>query len=266
MKFIIDYVSAIVTLFGLMLGFGLLNSFIEIQATKYTFWNFGKLGLFISSFIGTTIHELSHTFFIVLFGNDIKNFRLFPRLNDIGSGKPLGYVQYSYKKTFLGMISLFFIGIGPILGGPLIILVFLKLLLPTVYDNIYNSIIVNLNESKNILILLKDTIVSFLKGITSIEILSDWKFYLFILIASSIACHVTLSFADIKGATKGLGFVLIGIFIVGLICAILPFKEKVLEFIFLITSFLSLLWIISFIFSILTFLIQYFLHYLIRRN
>lgn len=265
MQFIINYLSAFLTLFGLMFGFGLFNSIIESQATKYTYWNFGKLGLFISSFIGTTIHELSHAFFVVIFGNTITKYKLFPKISQIGNNEPLGYVQYSYRKNFIGMLSLFFIGIGPILGGPLVILVFLKLLLPTIYSNIYNSIIVNLAETNNIFILLINTVVTFIKSIFSLEILCNWKFYLFIIIASSIACHVTLSWADIKGAFKGFLFIIIGIVIIGIITLLLPIKEKLLELICIITSFLSLLWIISFIFSLLTFLIQYFLYSLIRR-
>ena len=75
---------------------------------------FDGRAIYISAWIGTPIHELSHAFFCLLFGHRIQKVALF---NPDNCGT-LGYVTHSYNNHNLWQVmGNFFIGIAPLFGG-----------------------------------------------------------------------------------------------------------------------------------------------------
>lgn len=75
---------------------------------------FGGKAIYISAWIGTPIHELSHAFFCLIFGHKIRRILLFSP-DQKGT---LGYVTHSYNNRNLWQImGNFFIGIAPLFGG-----------------------------------------------------------------------------------------------------------------------------------------------------
>ena len=266
MEFIINYFSLVIIFFATMFGFGLFNAIIERQANTYIYACFGKLGLWLTSFIGTTVHELGHAFFVILNGQKINKIKLFPKISDFDNNPQLGYVNYSHSNTFWGMLSMFFIGIGPILFGPITILVLMKLLIPSTYFVVFDKINEFLSSGNiEVLRMLFEVIGSFIKGFLNVETLTSVRFYIFLYLAGSIACHTTLSLADIKGALRGFLFLLFGIFAFGFIVTFISgIQTQTINLISIVCCFFVILYIMSLAFSLITFIFNYFLFSIIR--
>src|SRR5690606_23839416 len=72
------------------------------------------------AWLGTSIHELGHAIFAILFAHKISEIKLFTP----GSGKSLGHLKHSYTKgNPYQTLGNFFIGLGPILLGSFLLLV-----------------------------------------------------------------------------------------------------------------------------------------------
>jgi hypothetical protein len=90
--------------------------FIENRAvsTMGRGWYLGLCG-----WLGTIVHELGHAFFCVIFGHKITDMKLFSPNPETGA---LGYVKHTYnRKNIYQLVGNFFIGIGPILLGTVVI-------------------------------------------------------------------------------------------------------------------------------------------------
>ena len=167
-----------------------------------------KVYLYIFGWLGTSVHELGHAIFAILFAHKISEIKLFTP----SSGKSLGQVKHSYTKgNPYQTIGNFFIGIGPILMGALLMWLVTWLL--------FNLNVINVADKNNVNIshqlftsfsLVKDLATGIYSGIIDIihAIISNhgaywWKVVLFIYLFYSIGSAVTLSSSDIKGAFRG---------------------------------------------------------------
>lgn len=194
-------VGAII-IFGLIIG--LCNMLV------YKMLGHGGHALVIATgIIGTPIHELSHAATCVLFGHKITAMCLFDPSNENGV---LGYVRHSYnKKNIYHVIGNFFIGVAPILIGSLI-LIFLEWLLARYSFNSAMTAIAQISPNE----FFKTTfgaLWQMLKSFFSVQSLTSWSWWLFVLLGLPLALHMDLSPADIKGAIPGLA-VICGISIV----------------------------------------------------
>ena len=190
---------------ALTLGVILLYGFLIALCNKAFYANFGsksRIICYITGFIGTPIHELSHAFFCLIFGHKIKKIKLF----QIGDDGTLGFVSHTYhKKNFYHRIGNFFIGVAPIL----VISSLLYLLSLWILPGMMNLIAQNFQ---------KISFSSGFKGISKafsdifsvlLNYSGNLNFWIFIAIGIFLALHMTLSGADIKGAMGGLCFVLL---------------------------------------------------------
>ncbi|AIW22705.1 hypothetical protein F0267_01055 [Vibrio coralliilyticus] len=104
-------------------------SFISQRCDLILVRNGHKFLVFMSSMIGTPIHELSHAAACLLFKHKITKIEMF-------SPKPngqLGVVEHSYNPmSFYQKVGLFFIGIAPVVGGSL----FVKFISSTVWPGV----------------------------------------------------------------------------------------------------------------------------------
>lgn len=199
----------IFVLIGPGLLFALLMNYLASYVQKRSFLLMGRtiyLGLF--GWLGTMIHELGHAVFCVIFRHRINKMKLFS-INPTSDN--LGYVNHSYNpKSIYQSIGNFFIGIGPILFGSVVIYGLSRLLLsPDILQSIEALQIQSTNTGVWEYSL--QAIVSIVNGVRAMYIvlftgenLTNWRFYLFLYVVFCIGSSITLSPADMKGAGRGL--------------------------------------------------------------
>lgn len=206
MEILIAFILQIVLVFLAIGLFGLILHLCRRLFCKIAGIN-GYRVLLITGCIGTPIHELSHAFFCVIFGHKITEMKLYQPNNENGT---LGYVNHTYNpKNVYHQIGNFFIGVAPLIGGSLIMMLMMFLLLPDVFFLSWNAKLPNNFLSSNTV----DSIVSIItrNGYTLFNAtnLKSWQWWIFIILGITITSHMELSLADIKSSLKGLPFILI---------------------------------------------------------
>lgn len=209
------FLLQIVFTLGIILLFGWLIAF----CNRKFYANFGRYGLavcYITGFIGTPIHELSHALFCLIFGHKITKIKLFQINSEDGT---LGYVCHTYnKRNIYHRIGNFFIGVAPILIISALLYLLAWLLIPSFIQEIGTATqSMKVTDAAGMLSYIWDVMVSFFSAASS------WRWWVFVLIGMFLALHMSLSDADIKGAVGGVVFVialfLIADIIIGLISA-----------------------------------------------
>lgn len=242
------YISGMIILVGLLLGVLRNSSIRNFQRS------FGSKALMMTGLIGVPIHELSHAIFAVLFGHKVTKVKLLQKPDENGV---MGYVQHSYNQgSIYQQVGNFFIGIAPIFGGIFSIIALMRFVIPQAY----NKFIYILAESLNITVLNKDTMEGILnsyrelvKIIFSMKNFRNPYFYVFLFISICISSHISLSYADIKGASKGLGIIfLIVVILNALNLSKYIFAVDLVKYNVLLTGVL----IIAVILSAITFLVS----------
>ncbi|WP_066891920.1 metalloprotease family protein [Clostridium nigeriense] len=230
----LSWFIGVIVIIGLILGF-LRNKSMNNYQQK-----FGRKAIYITGILGVPIHELSHLIIAKIFGHKIKEVKFFRANNGDGT---LGYVNHSYNpKNIYHQIGNFFIGIAPILCGSLLIILLLKIFIPTSL------------ESTNDLLSINGLFI-FLKNIFSLSNFKRPEFYLFLYIVFSICSHISLSKADIKGASIGIIFIFLILLIFNILNLNLLSYLNMIKYNLLLTNVL----ITSVIFSSLNLLISFLL-------
>jgi hypothetical protein len=201
----------VVWLLGLIFIFGLLL-YLLARFTRLTYVKSvgQKLDIVITGWIGTPVHELGHALFCILFGHKIVEIKLYNPDPDDGT---LGFVSHSYNpKSTYQKIGNFFIGIGPILFGALVLYAALYYLMPnfqTVFSTVEKhgsgiAMDVQAGSWLGVWTAIKSTTTSILAVIFNVDNLSNWKFWVFLYLSFCVASHMELSPPDISGAKGGL--------------------------------------------------------------
>ncbi|MGL4991580.1 MAG: hypothetical protein ACRC57_10540 [Sarcina sp.] len=207
---------------GIYLIFGFIYAAIERGTSRNLIRRFGEKAIVTTGFIGTTLHELSHLLMALLFGHKIVSVKLFS-LNL--QSRTLGHVKHSYnKRNYYQRIGNFFIGIAPIIGGTIIILILLRVFLPSSWNNIINHF--NLNEYvtateqlniRQLISYMGNDFIVIIKSIFAVSNLTTIRFWVFMFLLISITNHMSLSPADFKNSLDGLIFIVILSFIIAII-------------------------------------------------
>lgn len=242
------YLTGMIILIGFILGVLRNNSIKNFQRS------FGSNAVMITGFIGVPIHELSHAIFAVLFGHKITKIKLLQKPDENGI---MGYVQHGYNQNSIyQQIGNFFIGIAPIFGGVFSIIALMKFIIPRAYNSFINILfgtlhvtVINRSTVEGII----NSYLGLVKVIFSLKNFENPYFYIFLFLSICISSHISLSSADIKGASRGLWV----IFIMILILNALNLTKYILaidliKYNILITGFLM----ISVILSAITFLVS----------
>ncbi len=217
--------------FSFVIIFGLLLYIFASRTRSLFCKSFGVKGeLYVTGFIGVPIHEMGHLIFCFIFRHKVDSFKL---LDLNATNGVLGYVNHGYQKNSLYQnIGNFFIGVGPIIFGTVVLYALINFMLPSLRDNIFSSIMGSIYESissrtlqtfavddaGSIVNILFDEIerlkILFLAMITTTKlILSSFAdtnyttnvlFWLFIYLSMCIASHMELSPPDISHVTKAL--------------------------------------------------------------
>ena len=228
-KAAITTAGQLVWLLGLVFVFGfILYLLARMTRTTYSKSVGSKLDIIVTGWIGTPVHELGHAAFCILFGHRITAMKLYDP--DPADGT-IGYVCHSYSDSPYHKIGNFFIGIGPILFGSVVLYALLYYLIPN-NNEVFSSVNV---QGKALASGIHGDIAGTLNAlwITAQHTLSllfrsenifSWKFWVFLYLSMCVASHMELSPPDIKGACSGL-VALVGFFL-GLNIAIIVFTAN----------------------------------------
>ena len=193
---------------GAVFIIGLLIYF--ITRMFYSLVGYSRAAIYISGFIGTPIHELSHAVCCIIFGHKIEEMRLFQIDEESGM---LGYVSHSYnKRNIWALIGNYFIGTAPILVGSAVLYLLMSLLIPTASASVgallsdFSGEVSVSGFSKDLLDALVDLFLGFAKALFNPDTI-DLKWIIFIIVAACISLHMNLSGLDIKGALPALPLV-----------------------------------------------------------
>lgn len=155
-------------------------------------------------FPGIMIHELSHLFAAVVFLYEIVDFKLIDFSAKTGShghvtSRPRNTFNFLYIPHLWQSMGNLFIGIAPLIIGPAFMAIWLYYFVPGGRSFILHPSLQSLPwMSLHLLI---------------------WMYF-----AIATAANIELSTADLNGAWKGFGFVILGVFVVALICAFISPK------------------------------------------
>ena len=176
--------------------------------------NKSRLVCYATGFIGTPIHELSHALMCLVFGHKITEIKLF-QINSADG--VLGYVNHSYNpRNIYQRVGNFFIGIAPVFIGFLILTGLFYLLLPGVFDSCVNMVeMVDWSAGVGGFFGMFADLFGVLFGCCDM-----WQWWVFVIVGSFIALHMTLSKADWKGAASGIVVFLLLFAVVDIIVAL----------------------------------------------
>jgi len=159
-----------------------------------------------SGIIGTPVHELSHAAMCFVFGHKIKQIKLFGINKRNGT---LGFVKHSFNpRNLRHRIGNFFIGIAPVVTGSCVVLLLLRLFLPAVFTQVAALLQDTAQGSLafETFTQIGTAILSIFKLIFATGNFENWKLWVFVFLAATIAIHMELSTADIKGGWDGFLF------------------------------------------------------------
>lgn len=264
-------------LFQILFSVGLIIIFGFIIAELNRAWcmmlgSKGMVAMRITGVIGTPVHETGHAIFCVLFGHKINDIKLYSMDTSTGI---LGYVSHSYnKRNVYQVIGNFFIGVGPIVFGSLVLMGLMKLLIPGTFSNVFDSLN-NIGDIKYD-VFSADTyaeigamFINIFTAIFSFSNFGNWLWWVFIVLGISISTHMTLSKADVRGSIWGFVILILLYLIVDAIIyfisadLLIKMTSLVVKFSFYILSLLILGVIILLLLLLLTFILGGFK---IRRN
>jgi len=176
----------------------------------------GKRVFLATGIIGVPIHEFGHVFFCVLFLHKIKEVKWFTPNSKDGT---LGYVRHNFKKrNIYHQIGNFFIGIGPLLFGSGVIV---GLMFIFMYALMGNTDVATILGGGTSLGSYFSSVWNVFSAIFNPSNLINGWWWVFIVLACSIAMHMDLSWADIKGGLRGLAFISIILFLMNVILVLI---------------------------------------------
>jgi len=169
--------------------------------------------------LGTSVHELGHAIFAIIFRHKINDIVLFSPNSEGGS---LGHVNHSYnKKSIYQNIGNLFIGIGPIILGSLTLLLITYFLyqfnLATISVTINIESFLHFENFKAMIIQLWHSIYQYFRFVLFGELRTWWRISLLFYCLYSIGSSITLSPSDIKSAFRGLLYFIVVLIIFNLI-------------------------------------------------
>jgi hypothetical protein len=199
--------NQVLILFGPLILLAVIMHFVSTINQNLGYRLFGSrwfLNLF--GWLGTAVHELGHAFFALIFMHKITGMKLFSPDPKKGT---LGYVDHSWDSSNLYQtIGNFFIGIGPVLMGSIMLFFITWVLFLTTPASLTPVPITaesfsSFSSFGYMIATIGQGFTSYLGYLFTGENSNWWKLMLFFYLTFSIGASVTLSMADISGALKG---------------------------------------------------------------
>jgi hypothetical protein len=251
--------------FGSLIIFGLLLHKLARLTRSLFAQSIGrKPEIFVTGWIGTPIHELGHAFFCLIFFHRITKISLFKPNSIDGS---LGSVEHKYNpQNLYHQVGNFFIGVGPLIFGALMIIALGYLLLPSEI-NFVESVFKDMPTSQGKHAPLRKIIEFFGYLFLSLKrsMISDinyayWQYWLFIYLSLAISSHMEISKSDLESMLIGLLVIFIHILFTSFILLLFFIDYYFLiEIINSVVRFLAKILFVSLGFSVINFLITWIL-------
>lgn len=243
----------LISLFGIFFVFGFLLSKIQAAVLRNYLRSVGWRGLLWTAWLGTPVHEYSHALMAVIFRHKIDQIVLFSP--DVSTGE-LGHVSHSYNpKSFYQSLGNFFIGLAPLIIGPIILVVLLYILVPQ-----GKEVFAQLVGSENSLAAFINGIKNFLSSLFSWANLTNYRFWIFLYLSFCIASHLAPSTSDQKSMWRGWLVIVIYLFIFNLLARL--FSRDITNYIIDFSNFFSGL-IAVYIYVLAILLIHFLLSFLV---
>lgn len=198
---------------ALLLGPGLvlaalmhaLSGFVDRRANR----TLGGAAYLLFGWLGTAVHETGHAVFCLLFGHRITGIKLFDFAPRDGTR---GHVSHTYDPANpWQQAGNFFIGIGPILFGTLVIVATARWLLgaealarmmePLPQGGLVRSAGDGLALARHV----ASGAGAALAALLEPHRLLDWRVWVFLYVTFTVGSSISLSSADLKGALAGFG-------------------------------------------------------------
>lgn len=194
--------------FGVVMVFGAAIALCRHLFVKLMGYS-GLIILLVTGAVGIPVHELSHAAMCILFGHRIEEMALYrPNL----SGEMPGYVYHAYnKRNLYHQIGNVFIGIAPILCGSGVLLLLMRWLVPDIFGTVmgifHEMRLLDANwTSAETYMAYGNALKDMVLAIFSPDYLSSVRFWVYVVLAVSISCHMELSLSDIRAAAKGMAY------------------------------------------------------------
>jgi hypothetical protein len=255
LNILISFLLQIAFTIGVIFIFGLIIAL----CNRLFYSNFGyssRIICYVTGFIGTPIHELSHALFCIIFGHKIVDIKLFQINSDDGT---LGYVNHTYNpRNIYQIIGNFFIGIAPIVVITGILYLIAYFLLPDMAAQMLNSTN-NIDITQNAATCFTDIVTGIFACIVAFfSYIVTWQWWIFVLVGLLLALHMNLSPADIKSSLGGLFFLILLILIADIILGVI--SENLLSsftnIVISIGSYMITFFMLALIFSVIAVLIS----------
>jgi len=205
---------------GLIAAVGLVVGLLNRAFYSLVGYRFGRIVCMATGFIGVPVHEIGHAVFCIIFGHRIVEMKLYQPNSADGT---LGYVNHSYnRRNVYHQIGNFFIGFGPILFGSAVLLAMMVGLVPSLFEafrdgsdfsEVPNLDVISLSALGHIFEVMRGASLAFFSS----SDIGDWRWWLFMVPACSIALHMSLSVPDIKSSWVGFGFILLTLLLVNIV-------------------------------------------------
>ncbi len=208
---LLDLIFNSLLLLGILLlplvAFALTIHFLELAIQSRLAGTFGWRSVLLTGWLGTPIHELSHVVFCWIFRHRIDEVRLFDP--DIVTGR-LGYVRHSYRRgNHYEEFGNVFIGTAPLLGGTLVMLVWLFLFYPDLATALLRKPdAVEVASWGQLIANVLQTIWQFLVKLFTWEHLKTPRLWVFLYLTLCVGSHMAPSRSDYVGGARGAWMVL----------------------------------------------------------
>ncbi len=231
-KVLLTTLFQLLSIFGVFIVFGLIL-YLLARYTRRLFVNIlgEKSDIYFTGWIGTPIHELGHALLCIPFLHRITEIRLYQPNSDDGT---LGYVNHAYNPhNPWAQIGNFFIALGPILFGSLIIYLMVRFLLPdnqALLSALHGSS-ANFTTLSGFIAMIINTFrssVDMILALFTAAHLYQWQFWVFLYLAICISAHMELSPPDLKGLGSGLLAIIVILLIINIVLILINVDAKVI--------------------------------------
>lgn len=166
--------------------------------------------------VGVPIHELGHALFCLVFRHKITEIKLFRPDPDTGT---LGYVRHTYNtNSFYQQVGNFFIGIGPIFSGGAVVFAAMHVAAGHSFGQAVAGMASGSTASDlpSLALAILSGARDGVAGLLDISRVLSWRFWLLLYLILAVGGNITLSRADVQGASRGFFTLAVLLFVINL--------------------------------------------------
>ena len=231
-KVLMTTLFQLLSIFGVFIVFGLIL-YLLARYMRRLFVNIlgEKSDIYVTGWIGTPVHELGHALFCIPFLHRITEIKLYSPNSEDGT---LGYVNHAYNPNNpWAQIGNFFIAMGPILFGSLIIYLLVRFLLPdneTLLSALRGSTanFTTLSGFTALMVSVLHSSVNMILSLFTAAHMHQWQFWVFLYLSICVSSHMELSPPDLKGLGAGLLAIIVILLIVNIILTLMNVDAMVI--------------------------------------